>query len=831
MATATTSTARRPMGLLQRLVFWWIALALNRASELRRDRKEAADKVDITDPKALLQHAESAARDQDKAVQRLANMPELSEMNPKDVAAALTDAATYRDESPLARAKLDEIITFIGDRHGLTIGANATTVEVDPDFEAESVQRRSESTAENMREQAAASAASTLMLSSGVSPDTQQDVAAVLAGWVDAGNTAAQQPDLDADPGPASDARRASLETRLAQTALPAAHQAGVLMVVDYLTGRAGHPDRLGVDLLTTPVLSPPAAMSRPPTGPTAPMPQGAAPGPAVPQYPGPGQQAGGPPQGPMAPGQPGPSTAPAQNPIAAQSYPASGAGAGSAAAQSGRGAATNSAGDGGAPSNGSAPAGRRGQQRNHEAAPAQQAAPAQAPAGPAPTHAAAAPHPGNTARPQAGPTPTAAPPPMPPAPNFPPPVPNNPGAQPSSAASPALVDRDELTHKLSDYVDTVRKALEMADTVAADPTVPITADMYWVADRMRDQRAELLHIAANGPGLLSAERTQIQAIVHDVDMGKTELPSLLWLGEDYKSAADRELQQHRGAAIADLTVTKVTDALAEAGALDTPKSPDLRRFTDDTVRDAVGQLAATLADPPEDYDQYKTEFRDAADGLETALVKANVEEVDREAVQTFLFADAQSAPHFEDRPDSVVNKIVGLLEHTPVITDTRPPPRPTPENVERALDGVRTALQAVAAETKPSQRTTKDFRSATSKFGQLLGQAGIDPDTRMVVDSILTDQGGTAAAHAHTSVDRVHKWAARGAVTPVATAKTAAEQSKRRPSAAKRRTQATSSARSTFSSTQRRNQTSAAGRTAGAANAAQASARTGRRP
>lgn len=185
---------------------------------------------------------------------------------------------------------------------------------------------------------------------------------------------------------------------------------------------------------------------------------------------------------------------------------------------------------------------------------------------------------------------------------------------------------------------------------------------------------------------------------------------------------------------------------------------------------------------------QYKTEFRDAAGGLETALVNANVEEADREAVNNFLFSDAQSSPHYEDRPDRVVNKIAGLLEHTPAVTDTRPPPRPTPENVEQAMDGVRTALQAVAAETGAPERRAKAFRSAADKFGRALAQAGIDPAARKVVDSMLTDQGGTAAAHAHSSRDRVHKWADRGAVASVATAKTAAQQRKRRPSAGSHR-------------------------------------------
>ncbi|MFE2999318.1 hypothetical protein ACFXG4_30455 [Nocardia sp. NPDC059246] len=830
MATATPASgkARGPMGPLQRLMYFFTVLALRRAAERRNERSKAKDQVDITDPKALLRHAEAAARDRDKAVQRLLNLPDLDELNPKDLALALTDAATYRDESPAARDALDKIIAFMGDRHGLTISANAATVETDPDFEAESWQRRSEKTAATMREQAAVSAASTLITTSGLAPDDQQDVTAVLSEWADSANK--QQPDPDADPGLVSDARRESLETRLAQTALPAAQQAGVLMVVDYLTGRAAEPDRPSVDLLTTPVFAPPVAPSSPGSGPAGPVPpNGAAPGPATAPNLAPGQPAGGLQQAPRAAGPAGPAAAPAPNPAASQSYPAAPAGTGPASGPTGT--PPTSTGAQGAPSTGSPAQGRRGGRQNREDPPAQQSAPTQAPGGQAPAHTATAgvpPGQGTVPVPPVGPASAAAPPPLPVPPNGQP-APNGAGTQsPSPGVVPEQVDRDELTHKLSDYSDTVRKALQMADTVATDPTTTITAEMYWVADSIQEQRAELLHIAATGHGLLNVERTQIRAVIDDIDMGKTELPALLWLGENYKSAADRELQLHRGAEIADRTVTQVTAALDEAGALDNPKNPDLRRFTDDTVRDAVSELAATLVDPPEDYDQFKTEFRDAASGLEAALANANVVEADREAVNNFLFADAQSSPHYEDRPDRVVNKIVGLLEHTDAVTDTKPPARPTPEHVKQAMDGVRTAMQAVAAETGAPERREKAFLSASNKFGQALKQAGIDPATRKVVDSILTDQGGTAAAHARSSRDRVLEWADRGAVTPVATAKTAAQQRKRRPSATKHGTQPTSSPRSTYSSTQRRKQVFTAGRTA--ATATKASGRAGRR-
>ncbi|MDE1672656.1 hypothetical protein [Nocardia gipuzkoensis] len=674
-----------PSGLWQRLAYLLVVLAMHRAAKQIREIKEAESRIRDGDEQALTRHAERVSSARSAAEQRLTTLN--FGMPREDIAAALVDAITWAESSPVAAKALEELTGFYELHYGLKISPSGRTLEVDPDYPATSMQAGVEEAASFYREKAAAAAVSTLVAATPLPAPAQAQIADVVTAWV--GNTA----EPAALTPQAIQQRRNELEIRLQATDLSAHDRAESLFLIDYLTGNAA---KSGVDLLDTSVLHL-----------TAPAPA---------------------PSTPRSDDQPLASTtvpAPEQRTVS-DSNPHQPANPADAAAQP-------------APSNGhhTPGAGDFGEGGGYPVSPTPPPATSYPPADDRP-----APLPPTGARPA----------------DHLPPVPLDTAEPPVAPRAAPGVDREQTTRLLSDYAEDVKKAYRLADELAVDTNMVISDDMHQLTDRLRTQRHQLDAIADHGPGLAEVERTQIRAVLYDIDAGKTSLPALLWVDEPYKRAADENLHRQRGQQIATSAVTAVTETLDNAGALAQPSGS---KRLPDALRAPLDTLLTSLRPDTGPLQQRRDAYTAAADQLGHHLTSLGVDEDTRRRVDDFVRFDMPNE-RYARRPDRVVNHLTGLLDHTGVLQPAQNSRSVDVEVVSKSMRNLSEIIGTVASGSGNRDQLRRRYRTAMDNLGRHLLDAGVDDTTRQAVRAIIDDRARAASEHAITGRQRRSKWAER---------------------------------------------------------------------
>ncbi|MCX4097705.1 hypothetical protein [Nocardia sp. alder85J] len=695
---ADSAPARRaPKGPFQLLAYFLVALALHRAAKQVRLRADARSRIADGDDGRLDRYAADIVAARTEAEQRLQGLT--FAMPREDIAAALTDAVAWCDDSVIARQALDRLIDHYEVDYGLIVGRTGLTLDVDPDYEVDYMQAAMSNSAIFFRQEAAALHITAALTAAPVSEQTRAEVTGLVSDWV--GPRA-----VDANLTPdALDAGRTRLQHRLDDTGLSPSDKAQLLFDVDYLTGRAGTAS--GVDLLSTSTWDP-----VPPTPPSVP----------APVYPPPT----------TTPADPGFEAATPPPPRVLSPIPPTGA-VGEA---------------GPAPDMLSAPAPAHDNGR----------------AAPRPDTGGRFPARGDRRAPPAFP-PAASPPPAPaPVPVPPPPAPvTGPAPQLGHSATGTAVDgarlRIEVHRLITEYLDNTRSAHGYAQALAGDLNAPITTEWLTLADNLRAQRHQLLSIAWHEPALADIERIQIQAILYDADTGNTSAPPLIWIGDDFKRAADRNLLAEQARDLRTATVDKVNKILAEAGALQKPQ-PETR--LPEPIRRTVRTLieAATADDAAtEGY----TRFTAAAAELGTQLSAAGVGEDLRTTISNFVQSD-QFAAHDAIRPSRVFKRLAHLLDGTGVLADLPPQPATDHGLIRGIVGSLGDTIEAVAGNARNLDGLRRRYSAALDSLLGHLATAGVPKSVCDDVGGTIRTQAELATAHARRSRDRSTKWAERSA-------------------------------------------------------------------
>lgn len=143
----------------QRLGFLLVVVALHRAAAVRAEQRA----FENTESQRTRQRVDAERR---LAAAEFGGPPE-------DLAAALTDAVVWREESGVARRQLARLVQHYHDTYGLVIDPEAATVAVDPDFDALGTQQRLETAARQRQTRFAHQAAAALIAATGLSPHDQ----------------------------------------------------------------------------------------------------------------------------------------------------------------------------------------------------------------------------------------------------------------------------------------------------------------------------------------------------------------------------------------------------------------------------------------------------------------------------------------------------------------------------------------------------------------------------------------------------------------------------------------------------------------------------------
>ncbi|MFI6368290.1 hypothetical protein ACIBG0_36805 [Nocardia sp. NPDC050630] len=677
------------VGLVQRLAYLLVALAMNRAARQIRERQEALSRIPDGDDAALARHAEKVTAQRAAAETRLRG---LSFAAPREyIAAALVDALTWSDSSPIAAKALEDLVEFYDREFGLKINPSGRTLTVDPDYPASDIQTAMEDNATWLRQQSAAAAVTTLITLSPLPAPVQSQVNELVTAW--------SGPHMDSTAlTPAAIAqRRDELGAHLENTPLSDHDRAEALFLVDYLTARVGDQHHHSVDLLdTAPVFVPTPAAQPSPNPATASY----AADPATTPSPTSGQ-----PEQPVTQA-PSASTSASRSDPAAGSFPSEGGGSPQAAPR-----------DGGAGPDATLPQDNSGP-------------PTRPPAAVADSARADAPNPAQPPRPDAV-------------------------DEASSARADAVgVDRAELTGQLREYLANIKKLHGIADALCDDLTLTITDDMHQLTDALRIQRHQLLDLADHGPGLAPIERTQIRAVLYDIDTGKTELPTLLWVEESSKRSADEYLHRARGREIAATALARVTETLDNAKVF-APTDPPEMAWLPFTVRAPLQTMLDACREETGPVEQRRDQYFSAADKLGQHLSDLGVDEDTRDRIATFIHTDMPN-PRFAQRPDRVARRFTAMLADTGVLIT------PDHEAVTASLQQLSEIIEAVAAGTGRRDRLLRDYQAAMDTLGQHLVAAGAEHPIRSEIRSTIDNHARDAAAHAVKGSDRRARWAER---------------------------------------------------------------------
>ncbi|TCJ89979.1 RRQRL motif-containing zinc-binding protein [Nocardia alba] len=235
-----------PVGHGQRLARLHVLVAVNRARD-ERERRDArlATAAGRGASKEDLDLARVAARTGAEA--RMAQIPW---SNPDACSMMLGEALTWREESPLAAERADQLIASYAASWGVIVDPVTGSVRIDPGHDAPARQEYAEAAAVWAREQAAVGA----LAAAPLSPAGKAAVEDALQRWSGEG-VDPQEPWTHID---AQDERRARLAADLDAAKLSESDRAVVDFTVDYLRG-----DVRDLDLLDTPVLVDPGVEAR----------------------------------------------------------------------------------------------------------------------------------------------------------------------------------------------------------------------------------------------------------------------------------------------------------------------------------------------------------------------------------------------------------------------------------------------------------------------------------------------------------------------------------------------------------------------------------------
>ncbi|WP_280298008.1 hypothetical protein [Nocardia neocaledoniensis] len=227
-----------PVGHGQRRAQLHALVAVNRARATLRQLEAAAGEE--------LPPTHFAART--AAEERMAQIPW---QNPDSVSMMLADALTWREQSPLAAERADQLIASYAHEWGVIIDPQAMKVTIDAGHDAAARQAFSDAAALWARERAAIG----MLAAAPISPGAKAAVEEALQHW------SGEQGIDPADPRRHLDteqARRAQLTATLDQAKLSESDRAIVDFTVDYLRG-----DTADLDLLATPVVVDPGEEAR----------------------------------------------------------------------------------------------------------------------------------------------------------------------------------------------------------------------------------------------------------------------------------------------------------------------------------------------------------------------------------------------------------------------------------------------------------------------------------------------------------------------------------------------------------------------------------------
>ncbi|MGN2638500.1 hypothetical protein ACWEKT_20105 [Nocardia takedensis] len=363
-----------------------------------------------------------------------------------------------------------------------------------------------------------------------------------------------------------------------------------------------------------------------------------------------------------------------------------------------------------------------------------------------------------NPAQPIADPgAPGAAPPPEPAPPTSAPhpPVP--------TASQAVGVDRLQVTAQLRDYLAVVKQLHTAADRFADDPAQSITADMHQLVEKARTHRHHLLAVAENGPGLAPIERTQIRATLHDIDTGRTDLPTLLWVEEDSKRAADQYRHRMRGRDIAAGAVARVTETLTQSELLG-PADPSTARIPA-ALHGPLDDILDALREDDGAIGHSSDRFATATGRMQQCLSDLSVDEDTCRTIDAFLRDDLPHADT-DERPGRAAHELTTLLEGTGVLLDPAPNPHARNEAINASLEGLAAVIEAVAAGTERRDRLLRRYENTLNALGRQLVDAGADRPTLATVRASIDEHARKAAAHAVTGRDRRARWAERAVPT-----------------------------------------------------------------
>lgn len=178
-------------------------------------------------------------------------MTQIPWQNPDSVSMMLADALTWREQSPLAAERADQLIASYAHEWGVIIDPQAMKVTIDGGHDADARQAFSDAAALWARERAAIG----MLAAAPISPGAKPAVEEALQHW------SGEQGIDPADPHGHLDteqARRAQLTVALDQAKLSESDRAIVDFTVDYLRG-----DTADLDLLATPVVVDPGEEAR----------------------------------------------------------------------------------------------------------------------------------------------------------------------------------------------------------------------------------------------------------------------------------------------------------------------------------------------------------------------------------------------------------------------------------------------------------------------------------------------------------------------------------------------------------------------------------------
>ncbi|MFD3431276.1 RRQRL motif-containing zinc-binding protein [Nocardia fluminea] len=239
-----------PVGRGQRVARLHALVAVNRARHTRAEIDASLSEAGLQGEQALTQAQQATAAAQQRAEDRMAEIPWENE---DAVSMMLTDALVWRTASPLAAQRADELIGSYAIEWGVLVDPETSTVSIDPTSTERALERQQFAAAATVwaREQAVVEA----LAQAPLTPAVKEGVLVVVNQW--AGLTSIE-PDAMLTHAQRATQRRAPLAHALDTLKLTPADRAVIDFTVDYLRG-----DTSDLDLLDTPISVDPGIAAR----------------------------------------------------------------------------------------------------------------------------------------------------------------------------------------------------------------------------------------------------------------------------------------------------------------------------------------------------------------------------------------------------------------------------------------------------------------------------------------------------------------------------------------------------------------------------------------